>query len=450
MSERVIFTEARLFDGTGSVQDGMTVAVQADRIVDVCKDEGGPRDGRVIPLAGKTLMPGMTVGHWHGEYVSIGPPLFYAGRSGTFLGTEKPPVILALQAAAALRTALTSGVTRVVSAAGAHDVDAQLQAALDQGLIDGARIIPCSRHIVTTGDGEDRGLWWQHEEKYINGIRRLGANVFVDGADQVAKAVRQEILRGAEIIKLLPSGGHGFHYDENGRNLSRAELRAAIETAHDRGVRVRAHATGKAMIMECLDLGLDIVDHGDFLDEEVIARMVKQGTFFVPSLAFSKMMTGFATDEPSPTIDPIMTAWDNMKIMLPKANAAGVKLVPGDDYGSLGMEHEVGIYGTELEIYVKEFGIPTADVLCWATRNGAELALEGDETGTIAVGKRADLIVVNGDPVADISVLTDPLRNLDVVMTGGRFFKDRLDGSTDLAAVRGLMVHRGPLEMAAE
>lgn len=445
-SARTVFTGARLFDGTGAVREGMTIAVEGDRIVAVSPDGSGPSGGRVIDLAGRTLMPGMTVGHWHGEYVSIGPPTFFAGRSGTFLGTEKPPAILVLQAAAALRNALLSGVTRVVSGACANDVDAQLQLALESGVIDGARITPCSRHVVTTGDGEDRGLWYQHEEKYIDGVRRVGANVFVDGPDQVAKAVRQEIMRGAEIIKILPSGGHGFHYDEKERNLSRAELRAAIETAHDRGKRVRAHVTGKAMIMECLELGLDIVDHGDFLDEEVIERMVANGTYFIPSMAFSKMMTGFATGEPSPTIDPILEAWSNMKVMLPKANAAGVKLVPGDDYGSLGMEHEPGIYATELEVYVKDFAIPPADVLMWATKNGAELALEGSETGTIEVGKRADLIVVNGDPVADISVLVDPERNLDAVMTGGRFFKDRLEGNVDCAERQRLAVRRAPIK----
>jgi imidazolonepropionase-like amidohydrolase len=114
-----------------------------------------------------------------------------------------------------------------------------------------------------------------------------------------------------------------------------------------------------------------------------------------------------------------------------RSHKAGVNIVPGDDYGSKGLPHELGGYARELEMYVKEFGIPAEDVIRWTTANGAEMSLLGDETGTIEVGKAADLIVVNGDPGVDIGILTDPARNLKAIMQNGRFVKD------DLAAAEG-------------
>jgi imidazolonepropionase-like amidohydrolase len=434
MSDRTVFTSATLYDGRKGRQQGMTVVIENGRIARI--DSGTPPQvgGRRIDLAGKTLMPGMSVGHWHGEFLEIGPPEFGdKTRSGWYLGTEKPPAVLALQAAAAMKTALYSGVMRVVSASCSNNLDIQMKMALDSGLIEGPHLTPCSRHVITTGDGEDRGLWWRTPAPVKDGVRRYGHNVIVDGVPDIIKAVREEISFGADIIKILPNGGHGFDWTPTYRGLLPDELRAVVQTAHDRDKRVRAHVTTRESILECIDAGVDILDHCDYMDDECVEAMVKRGTFYVPTALIAKLVCSAGQGQPLDQSKSGDRAWANLLKMLPRANQAGVKIVPGDDYGSKGLPHELGGYARELEMYVKEFGIPVEDVIRWTTANGAEMSLLGDETGTIEVGKAADLIVVNGDPAGDIGILTDPVRNLKAIIQNGRFVKDDLvatEGST--------------------
>lgn len=199
-----------------------------------------------------------------------------------------------------------------------------------------------------------------------------------------------------------------------------------VETAHERDKRVRAHVSTREAILECLEAGVDILDHADYMDEECLERMIKQGTILVPSMLFTKILGHLKTDQPHDLSDPDQHGWLNMLEMLPKANKAGLKMVPGDDFGAQGMPHELGIYARELEVYVKDMGIPAVDVLRWATANGAELAGQGDITGTIEAGKAADLLVVDGDPTENICILTEPGRYLKAIMHNGRFVKNEL------------------------
>jgi imidazolonepropionase-like amidohydrolase len=426
VTQRTVFANAQVFDGHNASTSRMTVVVENGRIASVERDAPAPQPGeRRIDLAGKTLMPGMTVAHWHGEFENIGPPLFGAGRNGTFLGEERPPAVLTLIYARALRAALASGVTQVVSGSCGHNHDIQMRMAIEAGMIEGPHIVPCSRHVTTTGDYEDRGQWWASSAPPSDGIRRYGQNVFADGPAQMVKAVREEILFGAEIIKVLPSGGHGFAWSSSYRGLSNKELRAVVDTAHERDVRVRAHVSTREAILECIEAGVDILDHADYMDELCIDKMVTKGVTLVPSMLFTKILGHCRTPTPSDLNDPEQRGWLNMLEMLPKANKAGLRIVPGDDYGAQGMPHEPGVYARELEVYVKDMGIPAVDVLRWATACGAELARRPD-AGAIAAGKVADLIVVDGDPIANISLLTEPARTLKAVMQGGRFLKDAL------------------------
>lgn len=424
MNQPIAFTNARIFDGRGVTSEGQTLVVEGGRITGVGQADA-PSHVRTVNLGGKTVLPGMTVAHWHGEFVDIGPPTFSSGRGGVFLGTEEPPALLALCAAKALNFALMSGVTRILSGSCSNDLDWQMKVAIERGLIDGPHLTPCSRHVVTTGDYEDRGHWWKAPEGFYNGIRRVGGNVFADGPAELAKAVRQEILRGAEIIKVLPTGGHGFELLPAYRGLSRAELEVVVNTAHERGARVRAHTASKASILECIELGVDIIDHGDGIDDECIEAMVKKGVVFVPSMLFTKLVSYGGAGAPTPG-KQLDEAWDNMRVMLPRANAAGVTMVPGDDFGGQGMAHGPGVYARELMVYSDDMGIPVADVLRWATYNGACAGLAEADYGSIEQGKVADLIVVEGNPLEDISLLTNPLANLKAVMKQGKLLKDEL------------------------
>lgn len=426
MAATTAFINANIFDGKGQSLAARTVVIE-DGLIRGIGAGDAPSHADIIDLEGRTIMPGMTVGHWHGEFVDIGPPMFSSGRGGVFVGTEEPPAILALAAATALQTALMSGVTRIVSASCSNDLDGQMQSAIQRGMFDGPHLTACSRHIVTTGDYEDRGHWWTTHDRAYDGIRRIGGNVFADGADQIAKAVRQEILRGAQIIKIIPTGGHGFEMVPGYRGMSRNEMETAVRTAHERGARVRAHVTSASAILDCLDVGVDIIDHADGMDDACIEAMVKKGTTLVPSMLFAKLVSYGGVGEPRPGRDADV-AWDNLKVMLARASAAGLNIVPGDDFGAQGMAHSLGVYARELLVYKDDIGIAAKDVLRWATFNGARLTFDDRTNGSIEEGKVADLIVVNGDPVANLALLLNPEQNLDAIMLGGRFIKDRLTG----------------------
>jgi imidazolonepropionase-like amidohydrolase len=434
MAESLIFTSAILYDGRSSRRANACVAAEDGRISHVGDLPPAAVKGNQIDLAGKTIMPGMTVGHWHGEFHEIGPEVLgirpQIEGAGVMLGTEKPPAILALQAAAALRTALHSGVMRVISASCSNNLDVQMRMAMEAGLIPGPHITPCSRHVVTTGDYEDRPSWWRTPAPVQSGVRRIGGNVFADGVPDLVKAVREEILFGAEIIKILPTGGHGIDLNPSYRGLSRDELRAVVDTAHERDKRVRAHVTSKSAIMECLQAGVDIIDHGDYLDQECIDAMVERGVAYVPSILFAKKVSNAGQGQKLDPSNPADQAWLNLLKMLPRANEAGVKIVPGDDYGTQGMPHELGVYARELEIYVREVGIPAEDVIRWTTANGAEMARMDDQTGVLEAGKAADFIVLDGDPAENISILTDPDVHIKAIVQNGRFIKNELRGGS--------------------
>jgi len=153
--------------------------------------------------------------------------------------------------------------------------------------------------------------------------------------------------------------------------------------------------------------------------------MVKLGTFFVPSQLFATLVSPAAKGATPDLSNQADRAWVNMLEMLPKANAAGVKIVTGDDFGAQGMPHALGEYARELKLYVDAFGIPAEDVIRWTTANGAEMALVGESTGTISVGKKADLLVVDGDPGDDIGLLCN-VDNLKMIIQRGHVVKDEL------------------------
>jgi imidazolonepropionase-like amidohydrolase len=200
---------------------------------------------------------------------------------------------------------------------------------------------------------------------------------------------------------------------------------AAIEAAHLRGAKIRGHIANREAILMAVELGIDVIDHGDGMDAECIERLVASGTFVVPSMFFLYRYSELLKAQNPTVAQGMRDDLDAGLAVLPEACQAGVKLVLGDDYGAAGFPH--GIYGEELEFYVKVAGIAPLEVIRWATVHGAELMGRGDDLGTVAAGKLADLLVVDGDPIADISVLADPGR-IRAVMKDGRFVKEELAG----------------------
>jgi len=411
---RIVFRGANLLDGASAARPGMSVVVEGLRIAQVAPDAAvaARPDDRVVALEGRTLLPGLASCHFHASFDNATLDLFP-------LGMDQPAGVLMLRSAKNARLALEAGFTTLVGAGGGDDIDAQLVMAIDQGIVPGPRLLPCSRNLGTTSGYIDLEPWWYR-------MGNVGACRMADGPDGMRQAVREELKRGARVIKLFVTGGHG-NLRQSTREFSREELAAVVEAAHERGALVRAHAAWKPQILECVELGVDVIDHGDEIDAQCIDAMAEAGTFFDPSVLYLEKLLAYEPLRQVPGFAPVREATEreleNLARQVPEAAKAGVKIVLGDDFGTVLLPH--GTYAEELEAYVKKLGIPPLEVLRWATRNGAELSGRGHDLGLVEAGRIADLVVVDGDPSVDMSVLCDPRRIL-AVLKGGAFAKDAL------------------------
>ncbi len=409
---RLVLCDAHVVVGDGSVLDRATVVVDGDRIESVGPGpvDGERPDDRVVDVDGMTVMPGMVNCHFHATYHDLG------SVTAPF-GLEEPLALQTVRAVRNLERLLLAGFTGAVSAGAPFAIDASMKTAIGRRLIAGPRHVPCSRDISTTGHAGDRSYPSHWDVRALGAIRRS------DGPDEFRRSVRLEIKEGAEMIKIFVTGGHGTVGPREQTELSAEELGAAIEAAHQRGARVRGHIANKEALLMALDLGIDIVDHGDGMDEECIERLLATDTPVVPSMLFPARLLAAMGSASLGFTDDMRHDIETMAAILPVANRAGVRLVLGDDFGAINFPH--GPYADELAYYVEEVGIPAMDVLTWATRNGAEVLGMGDQLGTVAPGKLADILVVDGDPVADINVLRKP-DALVAILLGGRTVTDRL------------------------
>jgi imidazolonepropionase-like amidohydrolase len=219
---------------------------------------------------------------------------------------------------------------------------------------------------------------------------------------------------GAEIVKIFATDGHATGGDGSHWEISPDEFSAAVQACHERGVKARAHIANRQAILYAIELGVHIIDHGDGFDEACAEASIAANAFLTPSMFFPKVMMGLLGS--NPYTDLMKAPYEAMAQILPALNKGGVKLLIGDDYGTQGCPH--GRYAEELALYVDEVGIPALDVIRWATRNGAEAMGLLDRTGTIEAGKWADLVVVDGNPLDDISVLQDRSKILAVFKQG--------------------------------
>lgn len=405
---RLFFTDANLIDGTGIVRPGTSIVVEGKRIAAVGVGDAVPAPGAddtVYALNGKTLMPGMVAGHSHLSYPNYDVDDIYS------LDMSRPATHIAILAAKNAETTLKAGFTAAAGAGSLHQVDRVLKGLIRDGTIQGPRLLACGRDLLPTGGALDlKPSWWKFGAE--------GLVYLVDGPMEMRKAVREQIREGNDLIKIFPEGGHGFPI--RGMDMQQDEIEAAVQVAHDKGKMVRAHVFSKLGIMSCLKAGVDIIDHGDHLDDEAIEQMVKQGASLLPSLYYVVVVSARKGHE---YLERAHGWLERAATMLGRAQTAGVNIVAGDDIGSNVTPH--GDNGKELAVYVNQLGLSASDVIGWATRNGARMMRKSEDFGTITPGKLADLIVVDGDPIADITLLGDAA-NLSVVMQDGRFVTNRL------------------------
>ncbi|MGE0668070.1 MAG: amidohydrolase family protein [Sphingomonadales bacterium] len=385
---RIVFRNANLLDGDNPSRPNTTIVIDGERVTEVTQGAAAPRAGdTAVDLHGMTLMPGMVSGHYHAAY-SVG---------GDKVPMGAPPTQLALYALSNVQKALRAGYTSVVGAGTFHDVDGRLAEAIDAGVVTGPRLIPSSRALSpkVTEDEPAEGVPW---------LKCWGPDDFRDAAIR-------EIERGARIVKLFAAQGHAMR---SCREMTYEELKAASDAAHERGARTRAHVCGVEQVLKCIRAGVDIIDHADWMNDEVIEALIANNRFVLPSMYTPWLSKDDPSLEGAEYYDE--EDFEYMRAKVPEANARGVKFVPGDDYGFFDMAPH-GDYSKELACYVEQVGISPVDVIRWATRYGGEMTGIPD-LGTIAPGKLADMVVVDGDPSQDITVLTHPERIVTVIKGG--------------------------------
>jgi imidazolonepropionase-like amidohydrolase len=427
-----VLTNARVFDGRTMLPGRHDVRLEGTRIGSIrdhtgfapssVGDAGGVGDagdaGDVVDVGGMTVLPGLITCHLHPDFYKF--DIFAGDRPGK----ELPPGVMMAIGVRTCRVLLESGFTGYAGASCAHDIDVQLKMAIAQDIIPGPRIRACGHHIGTTGDMNNRGPWWRAYET-------PGTDLCADGPDALRTLVRREISRGVETIKIFAGAGHGIP-NVTTRNMSRDEIATIVETAHERGAKVRAHVADRAMILECIELGVDVIDHGDEIDDEIIDQMVAAGTFWVPSLVYlwSLFEVGYAR-----RFGVTPELYEHVRAMLPRAQRAGVRILLGDDYSGVfrtmieddPLDHQVGNYGRELGFYAGIDGLSPEEVLTWGTGNAGQLLVDPPrKVGVVEPGALADLIVVDGDPLGDLSLLARPEEALKAVVRDGAFVIDRL------------------------
>ncbi|MFI0355039.1 amidohydrolase family protein [Actinomadura sp. 9N407] len=429
----LVLTNAKVFDGREMLPGRHDVTLDGDRIAAIDDASRAPSPdaspsasddvpAEVVDVGGMTLMPGLITSHLHPDFYKFD---IFAGEKP---GKELPPGVMMAIGVRTCRVLLESGFTGYSGAACAHDIDAQLKIAIAQDIIPGPRIRACGHHLGTTGDMNNSARWWKRYET-------PGLDICVDGPEAMRKLVREEIGRGVQTIKIFAGAGHGIPHHTT-RNMARDEIASIADTAHERGTKVRAHVAGKRMILECIELGVDVVDHGDEVDEEVIEAMVAAGTFWVPSLVYLWSLFEIGYAERSGVT---RAQYDHMRAMLPLAQKAGVRILIGDDYSGVfrtllkddPLDHQVGNYGREFAFYGEIDGLSPAEVLSWGTANAGQLLMDPPaRVGVVEPGAMADLIVVDADPLADLSSLARPGETLKAVIRDGAFAIDRLPPRT--------------------
>jgi imidazolonepropionase-like amidohydrolase len=391
-----VLTNLRLIDGIADrPQEGRAIVIRDGVVADIVPqvDAGGP----AIDLGGAFVLPGLINMHTH---FSLSLP----GVGGDEVSALQPHE-LALYMADGARRTLLSGVTTVRCVAEKGGADFALRRAIDVGRVPGPRIFTAGRALCCTGGhGHD-----------------TDDTLECDGPDAFARGVRTQVKAGADLIKLMISGGiAGEHEQITTPQLTRAEMAAAISTAHAWGRRVTAHAGPAAIIAEAVELGLDCVEHGYELTPEVARLMAERDVALVPTLVVTR--AGAFFDElgvPAWMQERSLEAGARHLESYRCALDAGVEVLLGSDMPPFWAFEGTSAVVRELA-HMHAGGLAASDVLVAATSAPARWLGADDRLGTIAPGRFADLIAMPGDPTADVAAL----RGIDFVMKGGVVVRD--------------------------
>ena len=370
----------RLIDGAGRLWERADICIEGDRIVAVGESLPAASGAAEIPLAGATIIPGLMNCHTHicGERSPAA-----GGITPTQLHVE-----YAWRGAHWLEDALQRGVTAIRDLGGVEHVDLGLKRLVEQGKLAGPRVRSAGRAICMTGG-----------HGYTNGVE-------ADGPAEVRKAARGQMKAGADTIKVLATGGVMTPGTQPGSpQLTREEMAAAVEEAHKAGFGVAAHAEGRQGIRDAILAGVDSIEHGYELDDEVIGLMLERGTFLCPTLTCDIRIADFGDrlGLPPGAVEKMRRWIGHLLTSFERAHKAGVRIAAGND--AFADWVAPGDMAGEIAAMVQYGMTPHAAIIA-ATANAAELLRLPDE-GTLVAGKRANLVILAGDPLADVAALRD-------------------------------------------
>jgi imidazolonepropionase-like amidohydrolase len=401
----LLLSNARLLDGTGGPRRaGAWMVVDGERIAEVGWEGRSPPsapDARRIDLAGQTLLPGLINLHVH----------FQLDASGDTWGRlqAENDQLLSLRSVKIAERVLRAGVTSVRDLGAKGPGIIALRQVIDEGLLPGPRIQAAGQPICMTG-----------------GHFRVGGSIEANGPAAVMAVAREQLTRGADVLKFMASAGMTAPpgVPLGAAELTREELQAGVEVAHQRGRPAAAHALSAAAIKNAILAGMDTIEHGSFLDDECLELFVKHGPTFVPTLtAYHQMELHAGQGALPPRVAQMAAEVHQGHLRVVKqAFDAGVKIGVGSDAGSHFNPHEDVV--TELEL-LAETGIPHAEILRMAGQVSADALGWGDRLGTLEAGKLADVIAVRGDPLTDLATL----REVALVIKGGQVVVGDGDGA---------------------
>src|SRR5882757_6689645 len=411
---KIMIVGARIWDASGSVPFDGDVLIEGNRVRGVSRVPGELSQAgcQVVEAKGMTLMPGLVEGHAHLSFEAV---------TSTEDLISPPPEEHTLLTARVAKVLLDHGFTSAYGASAAKlRLGVAVRNEIDAGRLPGPRIRAGSLEITVTG-----GLG---DETKLHNPRNPPALV-IDGAEEMRKAVRLCCREGCDNIKLDVSGDPFYpNTPAHSTPMSLEEIRMAVETAHSFGRKVNAHARSIASIQNCLRAGVDVLYHCEYTDEQTLDMLeeAKDRIFVAPTVSLFHTMLYEASPWVTPEvaramgIDALLEASKKTHTELRKR---GIRHLIGGDYGFAWSRQ--GTNARDLDFFVKYYGYSRAEALACATRNGGALMTMGtdEKLGQVKEGYLADLLLVDGDPLADLSQLLDPAR-LAVIMKDGQIYKN--------------------------
>ncbi len=398
-----------VIDGTGSDSiPGGAILVEDGRITFVGTAEALPdlpADVEQLDAGGGTIMPGLVEPHWHASYFNV--------LELEDLDIKYPAEMVSIQATFNARLALECGYTSARSAGCLFNSDVWLAECIDTDLVPGPRFVPGGQEICGAGGLMD----WNPEFRQIG---MEGVILVVDGPDQARSAARRLVKNGAQWIKTYPTGDAAAPGTNDHHTLSMTfdEMAAVVAVAHNHRRKVYGHCRATEGIKNALLAGYDSIEHGTFMDKECLDLMLERDVPCVPALYFERASIENGAEFGLPP-DVIAGHQETLEGGIESARmiqAAGGTLGLGGDYGFAWNPH--GDYAKELAFFVDEVGFSPMETLVCATRNGAKILGTDGDVGTLEIGKLADVLVVDGDVLEDISILQHRER-LRAVVQGG-------------------------------